>query len=174
MPAAAPAKFSELPVIMPKRIRITASIGSTPALVIMGIAMEPIMMIAPKPLIPKKTNAVAAVIKVANAMGLSPESSAAFLIMASEIFVFCITLANMAPKTTSTIGALRRKEPFTTILPNQSKKGTPQIKAIHAAIKGRANKVGKRRFTINIANSTKPNKSKIPAKLICIPSPLHS
>jgi hypothetical protein len=57
---------------MPKRIRITASIGSTPALVIMGMAMEPIMMIAPKPLIPKKTNAVAAVIKVAKAYASPP------------------------------------------------------------------------------------------------------
>ena len=88
MPAAAPAKFRALPVVMPSRIRITASIGSTPALVIMGMAMEPIMMIAPRPVIPKKTKAVAAVIKVAKAMGLSPESSAAFLMMASEMFVF--------------------------------------------------------------------------------------
>ena len=58
---AAPAKFSELPVVMPSKIKITASIGSMPALVIIGIAIEPIMIIAPSPLMPRKINAVATI-----------------------------------------------------------------------------------------------------------------
>ena len=69
MPVAAPAKFSALPVSIPKRIRITASMAAIPAPVIIGMAMEPIMIMAPRPLMPKKMKAVAAVIRPAMAMG---------------------------------------------------------------------------------------------------------
>ena len=88
MPVAAAAKFNEAPVIIPSRIKIAASIGSMPALVIMGIAIEPIMIIAPKPLMPKKTKAVAPVSRTAIAIGLSPDNSAAFFIIASDMPVF--------------------------------------------------------------------------------------
>lgn len=37
-----------------------------------------------------------------------------------------------------------------------------KTKAVAAAIKGKANKVGNRRFTIKMANRTKPTRIKIP------------
>ena len=162
IPAAAPAKFKELPVIIPSKINIAASIGSMPALVIIGIAIEPIMIIAPSPLIPKNTNAVAPVSKIAIAIGLSPDNSAAFFIIASDIPVLCITLANIEPKITSIIGALNRNEPFNNISLSQSKNGTSLIIAIHAAINGRAKSVGNMRTIISTAKNTKPTINRIP------------
>ena len=162
IPVAAPAKFSEEPVIMPSKIKITASIGSIPALVIIGMAIEPIIIIAPSPLMPKKIKAVAAVIKIAIAIGLSPESSAAFLIIASDMPVFWMILANMEPKTTRTIGILNLNEPLSKISFNHSKNGIPHTNAIQPAISGNAKSVGSTRTTINAAKSAKPTKSKMP------------
>ena len=90
--------------------------------------------------------------------------------IASEIPVFWITRANMEPKTTSTIGALRRKAPFTMISLSQSKKGTPEIKAIHPAIRGSAKSVGKTLATMRAAKRTKPPRSKIPDNVNVITS----
>ena len=83
----------------------------------------------------------------------------------SDMPVFWMTRANMEPNTTSTIGALRRNDPFTTISLSQPKNGTPAIKAIHPAIRGSARRVGKTRATIRAAKRTKPPRSKIPARV---------
>ena len=139
--------------------------AAIPAPVIIGMAIEPIMIIAPNPLMPKKIKAVAAVIRPAMAIGWSPESSAAFFMMVSDMPVFWITRANIEPNTTNTIGPLKRNDPFTTISPSHSKNGTPEIKAIHPAIRGSAKSVGKILATIRAAKRTNPPRSKIPDKV---------
>ena len=136
-------------------------------LVMMGSTMEPTISTAPRPLIPVNTNAVAASIRNAMAIGRSPANSAAFLMMASEIPVFCMTLANMAPNTTSAMAEDSLSAPPSRTSLAQARKGSPAHQAIHAAMSGSASKAGRILVTMSAANRTKPPSNNIPVTDIC-------
>ncbi len=143
-----------------------ASTGKIPTPVMMGRVMEPIMMTGPRPLMPEKTKTVAAVSRNAMEMGWSPDSSAAFLMIVSEMPVFWITLANMAPKITRAMGDASRSAPPRSTSLSHETKGIPATKAIHAAISGNASSVGSSRITISAAKIIKPANNKIPENVI--------
>ena len=140
--------------------------GEMPAPVITGSAIEPTMMTPPRPLSPRKTKAVVAVSRKAIAIGRSPANSAAFLTIASDIPVFCTTRANIAPNTTSTIGAASRNEPESSTSFSQPAKEIPDTPATHAAINGSAKSVGKRRSAISAAKIMNPLKRHTPESVI--------
>ena len=102
----------------------------------------------------------------AMAMGRSPASSAAFLMMALEIPVFWMTRANMAPNTTRAMAEDSRMAPPNSTSLAQVRKGSPATQAIHAAMRGSASRAGRSRMTMSAAKRTKPPKSKTPENVI--------
>ena len=140
------------PVCIPSSRSEAAVTGLIPAEVIIGIAIEPIIITAPSPFIPRNINATAAVSAAAMGRGLSPASSAAFFIMALEMPVFIITLANIAPNTTTAIELAILTDPPETTTLIKSVKGIPAARHIAQAIKGKASIVGSFLAIISPAN----------------------
>ena len=148
---------------------VEATAGVIPALIIIGRTIEPTMITAPRPLIPKKTKIVASDKSKAMERGLSPASSAAFFIIVVEIPVWTITLANIAPKITTDIAVPNFIAPPTSMLLRYTVSGICAAKAIQAASSGSASIVGNFLAIIRPAKTKNPPKIKIPVMTMFLP-----
>ena len=133
----------------PNRMRLAATTGATPAESRSGTAIWETMMTGPAPLMAVKMTAIAAVRAMAMTMGLSPASSAALRMMASEMPSFWITLAKMAPKIVTVMveASLAAPEPITKevmVLTSLSPEmnGTPATAAMRMPMSGSARMAG--------------------------------
>ena len=150
----------------PKRMRLAATTGATPADSSSGTAIWETMITGPAPLMAVKMRAMAAVSAMAMTVGLSPASSAALRMMASEMPSFWMTLAKMAPKIVTVMvdASFAAPDPmtkavmvFTSLSPEMN--GTPATAAMRMPITGRARMAGI--FLVIISATPPMNTAKI-------------
>ena len=146
-------------------MRLAATTGSMPAERNSGIAIWETMMTGPAPLMAVKMIAIAAVRARAMAVGLSPASSAALRMIASEMPSFWMAFAKMAPKIVTEIVLASFTAPFERtksvidwVSASADTNGTPATAAIRMPIKGSARIAGSFFVIIRTTPATKTAK----------------